>query len=262
MAFYLRSMLVLFWKTDRFYHCSCSGNPGVLRVEFVWSCASCKFFIHVHVPVLTVSLCFVCCQDVNILWLANSCHVSFAAPKWHGRWAWAESFWSFQHAEASDPHLWAVWAVRFVHPKGSQRCLNFETKVVMVVDIEQHRYEDEVYLDRCFMIFLATACRRAWCLRRNFSAMEDSKLLSVCTVETDEAGGCTLMVAPCGTQLLCKCYRILVHWECQSEHDLFRSRNFWALWTVNHQMVWIWDISWSEREEKGVLCVFPWCLHG
>ena len=35
MAFYLRSMLVLFWTTDRFYHCSCSGNPGVLCVEFV-----------------------------------------------------------------------------------------------------------------------------------------------------------------------------------------------------------------------------------
>ena len=60
----------------------------------------------------------------------------------------------------SDPHPWAVWAVRFVHPKGSQRyCLNFETKVVIVVDIEQHRYEDEVYLDRFFMIFLGTACR-------------------------------------------------------------------------------------------------------
>ena len=29
----------------------------------------------------------------------------------------------------------------------------------MVVDIEQHRYEDEVYLDRFFMIFLGTACR-------------------------------------------------------------------------------------------------------
>ena len=52
MAFYLRSMLVLFWKTDRFYHCSCLSLQLFLATlkAFVWSSreavsfASCKVF--------------------------------------------------------------------------------------------------------------------------------------------------------------------------------------------------------------------------